>query len=207
MNYSKLAIFTATTVLLSGISVAEPENSTLDIDALQRQGKLEGWTFDVSNNPATEYDLADLTGVVEPKNWRQNSRFDEGNSDQRLVLPTTYDWRNIDGENLCTPIRNQGGCGSCWAFAVMGSMESNIRIHDGVATDLSEQWLVSCCGLGGCSGEWPGNAANYLLESGTYTDVCGEYGSALESDFPYQATDASCVCTTEIGRASCRERV
>lgn len=194
MNYSKLAIFTATTVLLSGISVAEPENSTLDIDALQRQGKLEGWTFDVSNNPATEYDLADLTGVVEPKNWRQDSRFDEGNSDQRLVLPTTYDWRNIDGENLCTPIRNQGGCGSCWAFAVMGSMESNIRIHDGVATDLSEQWLVSCCGLGGCSGEWPGEAANYLLESGAYVDECGDYGATYESEFPYVASDVPCGC-------------
>jgi C1A family cysteine protease len=197
MNYSKLAICTTAIGILSGMVVAESENSIVDIDALQRQGKLEGWTFDVSDNPATEYDLADLTGVVEPRNWREDSRFDEGNVDQRLVLPDTYDWRNIDGENLCTPVRNQAGCGSCWAFAVMGSMESNVRIHDGLTTDLSEQWLVSCCNLGGCSGEWPGNAANYLLESGTYTDVCGEYGSALESDFPYQATDASCVCTTD----------
>jgi C1A family cysteine protease len=197
MNYSKLAFCATAIGILSGIAVAESENSAIDIDALETQGKLEGWTFDVSDNPATEYNLADLTGVVEPRNWRENSRFDEGNLDQRLVLPTTYDWRNSDGENFCTPIRDQGSCGSCWAFAVMGSMESNIRIHDGLSTDLSEQWLVSCCGLGGCSGEWPGNAANYLLESGAYTDVCGEYGSALESDFPYEATDAPCVCTTD----------
>ena len=43
-------------------------------------------------------------------------------------------------------------------------------------------------------GEWPGDAANFLLCSGQYHDSCGGYGAVLEADFPYVAYDAACRC-------------
>ena len=134
--------------------------SDADIAALQAQGEREGWTFTVSKNEATQYSLSQLCGVVQPKDWAVGARFDPCLPTREL--PATFDWRNHNGYNYCTPIKNQGGCGSCWAFALIGSVESNILIMDLTTTDLSEQWLVSCCGLGGCSGERPGYAAEYL---------------------------------------------
>ncbi len=166
--------------------------SDADIGALRQQGEREGWTFTVRRSDAAQYPLSQLCGVVRPKDWAVGARFDP--CTPRRDLPPTFDWRDYGGFNYCTPIRNQGGCGSCWAFALIGSVESNILIKDLTATDLSEQWLVSCCGLGGCSGEWPGYAANFLLSDGQHHDSCGGYGAVPEAEFPYVAWDAPCGC-------------
>lgn len=52
-----------------------------------------------------------------------------------LALPEAYNWCDLDG---CTPVRDQGNCGSCWAFGTVGPLESAILIQDGVSMDLSE---------------------------------------------------------------------
>lgn len=57
------------------------------------------------------------------------------------ALPGHFNWCDQGG---CTPIKDQGSCGSCWAFATAGVFELGIRIKDGVTKDLSEQYLVSC---------------------------------------------------------------
>jgi C1A family cysteine protease len=56
-------------------------------------------------------------------------------------LPTSYDWRT---KGIVTPVKNQGGCGSCWAFSSVAIMESAILKAGGPTTNLSEQFLVSC---------------------------------------------------------------
>ncbi|MDP6061010.1 MAG: C1 family peptidase [Pirellulaceae bacterium] len=160
---------------------------------LREQAAQEGWTFNVGANPATEIPLVNLTGVVVPENWRVGANFDDIAVPASSGLPSAWDWRTEQGSGTVPPIRNQGQCGSCWAFAVMGSLESGVGIRDGSAPDLSEQWLVSCCGLGGCSGEWSGNAANYLLANGPL-DQCGLRGAPWEADFPYQGADVPCTC-------------
>ena len=43
-------------------------------------------------------------------------------------LPKSFDWRNVDGVNYVSPVRNQGACGSCYAFSSMGMLESRVRI-------------------------------------------------------------------------------
>jgi C1A family cysteine protease len=102
-------------------------------------------------------------------------------------VPPSFDWRDLDG---CTSVKNQGMCGSCWAFGSTAPLECNILIKDAVERNLSEQWLVSCNRDGwSCSGG--GFAHNYYQWK---ADPCGGVGAVLEADFPYYASNAPCDC-------------
>ena len=197
-RWMPILIGAAVGVLTAGQSAAlgslQDGLSAADIKRLQADGVQEGWTFSISSNSATPYNLSELTGLVVPENWREDAPFDNSPVRSGSTLPDVFDWRNHDGENYCTPVRNQAGCGSCWAFALMGSFEGNIRIDLGPSTDLSEQWLVSCANLGGCDGEWPANAARYLKYNNVYTDSCGGSGAVLEADYGYTASEGPCEC-------------
>jgi hypothetical protein len=160
-----------------------------DIEALRRRGRAEGWTFIVSQNEATGYPLRSLCGAVEPPDWRSKGRWDACNP--RQALPSSFDWRNY---GACTPIRNQFSCGSCWAFAAIGTVESYLLIARGLNLDISEQWLVSCTTAGNCiDGGWHYNAYEFLRCNGSQ-DPCGGNGVVLESKFPYVAMDVPCSC-------------
>ena len=92
----------------------------------------------------------------------------------------SWDWRDHNG---VTAVKHQGGCGSCWAFASTGVVESFILIYDGLNWDLSEQQLVSCNNQGyGCDGGW------IYFQPYQYT------GGVFESCMPYEASD-SVPCT------------
>ena len=108
-------------------------------------------------------------------------------SDDPIVgLPATFDWRT---EGKVTDVRNQGPCGSCWAFGTVGVMESAILIQSGQAVDLSEQFLVSCNRNGwGCDGGWW--AHDYHINTLGYQQSVA--GAVLESDMPYTATNGTC---------------
>jgi C1A family cysteine protease len=156
-----------------------------DIEALRREGEEEGWTFTVGLNAATEYDLDQLCGTVVPDDWQMGVPIVPPVPTKSL--PSRFDWRDSSGT---TPVRNQGGCGSCWAFATVGPLECNIKIKGGSDVDLSEQWLVSCNRDGwGCGGGW--FAHDYHEWK---VDPCGGTGAVLESDFPYVAWNAPCNC-------------
>jgi C1A family cysteine protease len=156
-----------------------------DIAVLQEQGEKEGWTFTVLENPATKYSLDELCGLKVPANWQAMAPFDP--CTPKGALPVTFDWRDSSG---CTPVKDQDGCGSCWAFGTVGPLECNIKIKDGQTVDLSEQWLVSCNSDGwDCGGGW--FAHNYHEWK---TDPCDSTGAVFEADFPYVAWDAPCNC-------------
>jgi len=156
-----------------------------ELAELQKRAEAEGWTFIVGENPATAYPLEDLCGLVVPENWREGANWDP--CPPGLALPASYNWCNEGG---CTPIKNQGSCGSCWAFGTVAPLECNILIRDGITVDLSEQWLVSCNQEGyDCGGGW---WVHDYHESAT--DPCGGTGAVLEADFPYVAWDAPCSC-------------
>jgi C1A family cysteine protease len=156
-----------------------------DIAALRAQGETEGWTFTVGENTATSRSLDELCGLVVPENWWVNARFDPCTPTRSP--PDSFDWRDLGG---CTPVKNQGGCGSCWAFGTVGPLECNIKIKDGMTVDLSEQWLVSCNSDGwSCSGGWWAHDYHQWK-----TDPCGGTGAVMEIDFPYVAANAPCNC-------------
>ncbi|MGV8129884.1 MAG: C1 family peptidase, partial [Methanolinea sp.] len=101
-----------------------------------------------------------------------------------LGLPPSIDWRN-NGGDFTTPIRNQRDCGSCWAFASLGTFESRLEIasnNPNLNPDFAEQDLVSCAGCGGCSGASMDCPLNWVLNQGTMNETC----------YPYTARDTSC---------------
>jgi len=102
------------------------------------------------------------------------------------ALPSGYNWCSVAG---CTPVRDQGNCGSCWAFGTVGPLEQAILIQDGVEKDLAEQYLVSCNTDGwGCSGGfWAHDYHEWKVPPGEPGP-----GAVYELDFPYTATDAPC---------------
>jgi len=108
------------------------------------------------------------------------------------ALPSHFSWASSDnwtGAPQVTPIRDQGTCGSCWAFATVAPFESNILIKDNNSRDLSEQYLVSCNTDGwGCIGGWWGHKYHYN------TVVPGDTvaGAVYETSVPYVAYDAPC---------------
>merc|ERR1712070_1095672 len=71
-------------------------------------------------------------------------------------LPVNKDWRDAK-PTVVSPVKNQGGCGSCWAFSTVEVLESAVAIASGKLLELSPQQVVSCApnpndcgGTGGC---------------------------------------------------------
>ncbi len=101
-------------------------------------------------------------------------------------IPSSFDWRNVKGKNYMTSVKAQAPCGSCWAMAIVGSMEANYNIEHKLGVpkiDLSEQYLVSDCFTGGnCGGCWPHNALPYVKSSGISDEGC----------YPYTGLNSAC---------------
>lgn len=90
---------------------------------------------------------------------------------------------NWTAKGAVTPVKDQGQCGSCWAFSATGTLESLDFIMNGRLNSYSEQQLVDCdTGCYGCSGCWVYAALDYTAK----------YGVESESSYPYNATENTC---------------
>jgi hypothetical protein len=87
-------------------------------------------------------------------------------------LPGAFNWVDL---GLVTGVRNQGGCGSCWAFAALGALEAAIKIHSGVDWDLSEQQILACTTGDGCTGGFASVAWDLLRSAGAVAEACYPY--------------------------------
>ena len=86
------------------------------------------------------------------------------------ALPDSFDWRNVNGVNYVSPIRNQGSCGSCYVFSSLAMNEARLRIKtlNTKNTVFSTQNVVDCSEYSqGCEGGFP-----YLI-SGKYAEDFG----------------------------------
>ena len=103
------------------------------------------------------------------------------------ALPASVDWRT---KGVVTATKNQGGCGSCWAFSATEVMESAVAIASGKLLELAPQQLVSCApnpndcgGTGGCQGSVQWLGFNYTQHMG---------GMTLEKNYPYRGSTGTC---------------
>ncbi|XP_075827040.1 cathepsin J-like isoform X1 [Microtus pennsylvanicus] len=98
-------------------------------------------------------------------------------------LPKFKDWRR---EGYVTPVRNQGNCGSCWAFAAAGAIEGQMFWRTGNLTPLSVQNLLDCSkpqGNDGCKDGAAYNAFQYVLRN---------KGLEAEATYPYEGREGPC---------------
>ncbi|XP_062110507.1 vignain-like [Humulus lupulus] len=96
-------------------------------------------------------------------------------------LPASVDWRK---KGAVTGIKNQGSCGSCWAFSAVVAVEGINQIETNELVSLSEQELVDC------------NSKNHGCEGGlmpaAFAFIKNQGGITTEQSYPYKASDGSC---------------
>ncbi|KAH8307746.1 hypothetical protein KR044_012238 [Drosophila immigrans] len=100
-----------------------------------------------------------------------------------VELPGSVDWR---AKGAVTAVKNQGRCGSCWAFAAAGALESQVFLRTRQLVPLSEQNLVDCSrryNNHGCNGGWPAAALKYIHDNG---------GIDVDKAYPYEGRDGNC---------------
>ncbi|CAO2839144.1 unnamed protein product [Amaranthus hypochondriacus] len=98
-------------------------------------------------------------------------------------LPSSVDWRN---SGAVTSIKNQGSCGSCWAFAAVAALEGLNKIKGGQLISLSEQELLDCVQQNnGCGGGSMTNAYEFIIQQ-----IQGRMYT--ENEYPYQGFQGQC---------------
>jgi cathepsin L len=131
---------------------------------------------------------------------RKDSKFKSASMNLEMKpvkhLPKSVDWRD---KGVVSAVKDQGHCGSCWAFAATATVESAVAISTGLLFDLSPEQIAMCAsnpdhcgGTGGCSGATAEIAFSYLQKSeGHYEEFQYPYTSYSGTDYDCQTSAVS----------------
>uniref|UniRef100_A0A914DVZ9 Cathepsin L-like n=1 Tax=Acrobeloides nanus TaxID=290746 RepID=A0A914DVZ9_9BILA len=135
----------------------------------------------IADLPFNEYrKLNGFRGIYGDSTKKNSSRF---LPPMNVQVPDEIDWRTQD---YVTEVKNQGQCGSCWAFSTTGALEGQHKRATGQLVSISEQNLVDCSekyGNHGCQGGWMDYAFQYIKEN---------HGVDTENSYPYLAMQDEC---------------
>jgi cathepsin L len=108
-------------------------------------------------------------------------------------LPESIDWRTKGAVN---PVKDQGHCGSCWAFAATAAIESHHFLYSGELLNLAEQQFVDCDPQSdGCDG-------GYAMWAFDYAHT---HFQELQGDYPYTAQTGTCNYNHDLGKVKVKE--
>ncbi|KAA0703377.1 Cathepsin K [Triplophysa tibetana] len=112
--------------------------------------------------------------------------------DTKDNFPASIDYRAL---GYVTSVKNQGSCGSCWAFSSVGALEGQLKRTTGKLVDLSPQNLMDCDGNShGCDGGQKGLAFNYVRDN---------HGIDSEASYPYVGKVQKCAYKVSRKAANC----
>jgi len=151
------------------------------------QADLGVHTYWLGMNKYADLSLGEFTKMMNGYNHTARSLRDTPCksfvADPKAKLPDTVDWRT---QGYVTPVKDQGQCGSCWAFSTTGSLEGQHFAKTKQLVSLSEQNLVDCStaqGNMGCNGGLMDQAFEYIKVNN---------GIDTEDSYPYEAVDNQC---------------
>lgn len=155
----------------------------MDVASLIKTLKKEQQRWTAKETWLNQLSRSELKAMMGAPSVNSDVEFYSDEADKLWAqLPKTIDWRNKDGKNWVSPILNQGACGSCVAFAAIGTLETQINISSlipNLNVSLSMQQLFSCGG-GVCGYGWyPESAAQFLKKSGVVDQSCMPYISGI----------------------------
>lgn len=143
-------------------------------------------TYDVEINRFADMTSEEFRAMYNGYNATKMMQAGKGNKVHQisgLKNPDSVDWRD---QGYVTPIKDQGQCGSCWAFSTVAGLEGQHFKKTGKLVSLSEQNLVDCSraeGNLGCNGGLMDNGFTYIKKNG---------GIDTEESYPYEAKDGKC---------------
>ncbi len=182
--YSRTAaaflLFLITGAFFTSSANAQSEEVQKRVKAVQRMIEEKGyhWKAGVTSmSHLSESELAGYCGYIGPSAVGPKRKAAGIYKSAAAPGDEVFDWRYLEGT---TGVRNQGQCGSCWAFATVAQLEAHVRIYDNRAEDLSEQQVMDC------------NENSYGCGGGTLVaayDLFENYGAVSEDSIPYLADD------------------
>ncbi|CAN9514429.1 unnamed protein product [Ophioblennius macclurei] len=169
------------------------EKNMLMIAAHNAEAALGMHSYEMGMNHlgdmTSEEVLEKMAGLRVPDNRNFTSDLDYNN----VQIPKSLDYRK---KNMVTAVKNQGSCGSCWAFSSAGALEGQLAKTTGQLVNLSPQNLVDCVTENdGCGGGYMTNAFAYVRDNG---------GIDSEEAYPYLGEDESCRYNVSGMAAQCK---
>lgn len=139
-------------------------------------------TYTMGVNQFTDLTQAEFAALYLTLQVPSGQKVSKISEEMTSSLNGEVDW---NAAGMVTPVKNQGQCGSCWAFSATASIESAILLAKNPSVSLSEQQLVDCSrkyGNQGCNGGWMDSAFDFVIDNGL-TDT---------ASYPYNARDQAC---------------
>jgi hypothetical protein len=152
-----------------------------NLDRINKINSENGNTFSVASNKFADWTKTEYKKLLGTKKSTGAKNIVEL---EETAIPASLDWRT---KGVVQNVKDQGQCGSCWAFSGIGALESAHAIKTGKLLSLSEQQIVDCATGGrfqsqGCDG-------GFMYEVFQYAE---KVPVELESAYPYKGVDGSC---------------